>query len=61
MTVHQAEIRLESLFQQLDVINLFEVEFHAKLGRRGTEEYRDMILDEIITLKKFIKDAKRSK
>jgi hypothetical protein len=61
MTVHQAEIRLESLFQQLDVINLFETEFHTKLERRGTEDYRNMILDEIITLKKFIKDAKKSK
>jgi hypothetical protein len=58
MTLHQAEIRLDSLFQQLDVINLYQTEFHEKLGRRGTEKYRDMILDEIITLKKFIKDAK---
>jgi hypothetical protein len=58
MTLHQAEIRLDSLFQQLDVINLYQTEFHEKLGMRGTEEYRNMILDEIITLKKFIKDAK---
>ncbi len=61
MTLRQAEIRLDSLFQQLDVINLFQTEFHEKLGHRGTEEYRDMILDEIITLKKFIKDAKKSR
>jgi hypothetical protein len=61
MTFHQAEIRLDSLFQQLDVINLYQAEFFEKLGRRGTEEYRNMILDEIITLKKFIKDAKESK
>ncbi len=60
MTLRQAEIRLDSLFQQLDVISLFQTEFHEKLGLRGTEAYRNMILDEIITLKKFIKDAKES-
>ena len=60
MTLRQAEIRLDSLFQQLDVINLFQTEFHEKLGLRGTEAYRDRGLDEIITLEKFIKDAKES-
>mgnify|MGYP000527744403 CR=1 FL=1 len=47
MTKHERLKRLTILFQQLEMIQLYPDSFHENLGKRGTKEFIDEILDEI--------------
>ena len=42
---------------QIHLSVIYEFEFLQRLGRRGLEEFRDNILDDIIELRKIIKNA----
>lgn len=47
MTKNERLKRLTILFQQLEMIRLYPDSFHENLGKRGTKEFIDEILDEI--------------
>ena len=55
MTREDNENRLNLLFRQLDLITLLRHEFEEKLGKRGTEERINEILEEIQSLRKKLK------
>ena len=53
MTKKERKLRIESLKKQLQLITLYKEEFDEKLGKRGTQELIDAILDEISYLRKI--------
>ena len=42
---------------QIHLSVIYEIDFLQRLGLRGLEEFRDTILDDIIELRKILKNA----
>lgn len=53
MSKKERNQRIESLKQQLTLMTLYREEFEEKLGKKGTQELIDSILDELSYLKKL--------
>lgn len=47
MTLHQIDIKIKSLYQQLDVLRIYEREMLLQVGRRRYEQLLDDTLDQI--------------
>jgi hypothetical protein len=54
MTQEEARNRYRLHIQQLHLTVIYEDEFIQKIGKRRLEEMRDVILDNIIYLRKYI-------
>ena len=50
------ENRSKMLFKQLEVMNLLKEEFLEKLGKQGYEQRIDDILDDILQIKKLLRE-----
>ena len=59
MTERDYVLRLNVLYTQLAIIDLYEAEFIRKEGRRGVEEHRDEILDEINYINRKLKKIRK--
>jgi hypothetical protein len=54
MTQEEARNRYRLHIQQLHLTVIYEDEFIQKIGKRRLEEMRDVILDNMIYLRKYI-------
>ena len=61
MTRKEKELRqrLAVLFQQLELYNRYPEEFEKPLGKSGTEEWLNRVLDEIKLIKDALGDSKK--
>jgi hypothetical protein len=57
MTNEEARNLYRLRTQQLHLTVIYEAEFLQKIGKRRLEEMRDTLLDELIYLRKFLKNA----
>jgi hypothetical protein len=57
MTNEEARNLYRLRTQQLHLTVIYEAEFLQKIGKRRLEEMRDNLLDELIYLRKYLKNA----